>query len=273
MDHSKRVSVKENVDAFKSWNGARRNELVVWRQSGPVRRRIRRWNVFFVLATAGLLLSTAGLLFLIGVGQVQISAAGGGSKDLFGNWWVISGCVFAVAGLLWGAAAVSAISSQAAALNEFPDLAIRVVARSGADVREPGDAPYGGQPIRLFYVRMYVVSRERRRTAVLSPTLLWPLLESERSAQPWAPSGWGLSPARWVPNSFPGLPSISALTLPLHIDPGAAVEGDLFFEIAISQAAKLDPGKAPTLFLSDDRAGVGFEVSMSSGSPQGPSVA
>ena len=105
--------------------------------------------------------------------------------------------------------------------------------------------------------------------AILSPTLLWGLLESERSLGPWSPSGLGLSPARWVPKNFPGLPSINPLSLPLHVSPDSAVEGDLFFEAAIDQAEKLDPDKAPTIFLNDQGVAEGFIVTMTAGN-QGP---
>ncbi len=228
-----------------------------------------------MLAAAGLLLSAAGLLFLIGVGQVQIetSAAGiGSSTKLFADGWVIAGFVFAAVGLLWGVAALAAIGSQAAALREFPDLAIRVMATSADDVDEPGEAPYGGQRVRLFYIRVYITNRERKRTAVLAPTLFFDLREEERGAKRWAPAAWGLPPARWVPERFLGLPSIKALPLPLHIGPGASVDGDLFFEIAILEAGKLDPATPPTLYLSDDSAGAGFEVSTSTGKQQGPNI-
>lgn len=238
------------------------------------KRFLRGVEVGIVVTAAGLVLSIAAFLVVIGIGRSQIIAteeAGKHHAHVFASPWFLTGLGLAIVGLLIGFVALIASTSQAIARREFPDLLIRVVAKSAADVDEPGEAPFGGHRVHLVYLRLHIASRERTRTAILSPTLLWELLESERSSQRWSPSGWGLSPARWVPKSFPGLPSINALPLPLHVSPNTAVEGDLFFETALNQVQKLDPRKPPTIFLNDQGAEEGFEVLMAAGN-QGPHV-
>jgi hypothetical protein len=270
MDHSKRVSAKENMDALKAGMGVGRDKLIAWRHGRPVRRTIRRWNVFFMLATAGLLVSTAGLLFLVGVGQVQIDAAGGGSKNLFENWWVIIGCVVAVVGFLWGLAAVTTIVSQAAARKEFPDLVIRVLLRADYDGQEPEPPSGHGQPVRLAHVRLLVRNEERERDVTLPISIQFDTLPAIFPVAPAAPpltatvTPLGFPAATWVPNpvDVPGIPGIQPLVLPLHVPAGTQIEGDIFFVIPQIWVPALSPnpqrGRVVVVDRKTDRS-VDFE--------------
>jgi hypothetical protein len=142
---------------------------------GQWRAFLRARNVVTVLAVAGLMLSIAALLVLVGIGETQIVASespGRHAAHLFANGWFDGGMIFAVAGIVVGLVAVSANSSQASALREFPDLAIRVIAQATFDTNEPGAAPFGGRSVRLYYVRVRIFNRERERNASLSLTLI-----------------------------------------------------------------------------------------------------
>jgi hypothetical protein len=103
-----------------------------WRGERPLRRELRRWNTLTMLATAGLMLSIAALLIVVGIGVTQIAAAEKHlDVNLVANAWFDLGLFVAVIGMLWGAAAIASIGSQAKALREFPALQIAIIAGSG----------------------------------------------------------------------------------------------------------------------------------------------
>jgi hypothetical protein len=103
-----------------------------WRGERSLRRELRRWNTLTMLATAGLMLSIAALLIVIGIGSIQVAAAENHRDlSLFANAWFDLGLFMAVIGMLWGAAAIASIGSQAKALREFPALHIEIIAGSG----------------------------------------------------------------------------------------------------------------------------------------------
>jgi hypothetical protein len=240
----------------------------------PVKRFLRKRNVLTMLAVAALMLSIAALLVVIGIGETQIIAsenAGNHTANLFANGWFDVGLLLAGLGIFIGTVAISANSSQAAALNEFPDLVIRIVAGAGpTEVIEPGGAPYGIK-VYLYHARLRIFNRERDRTAVLSPELLWPVRPTVETVA-WAISTLGFSPARWVPTTFEGLQSISALALPLHVSPRSAVEGDVFFELSLEQIERLESARPPSVILRDEISGMWFWVLTSTGDDQGPFV-
>jgi len=260
------------VVALYGWLAQRGDRLLTWRRSRPVRRCLRARNVVTMLSVAGLVLTAAALLVLIGLGQAQIAASQGTPPELFGRPLFDLGGLAFVTGIILAGIAISANGSQGTARREFPDLLIRAVAVGGpVEVTEPGAAPYGGGQVCIQYARLHIFNRELDRTAVLSPTLLWPVVQTEETRE-WAITAFGLSPARWVPQTFEGLPSINALALPLHVEPRCAVEGDVFFELSLDQRSRLDPNQAPRIILSDEVSGRWFQISTSTGNDQGPRV-
>jgi hypothetical protein len=127
MDHSRRVSPKENVDAFYGVVGRTSARLSAWCASHPIRRCLRRRNVVTLLGLAGVALSTAALMAVVDIGRAQIAAtehSGQHRADLFSNWWFILGAIAFGAGIVLAGIAISANNSQAAARRAFPNLSV-----------------------------------------------------------------------------------------------------------------------------------------------------
>ena len=242
--------------------------------AGQWRTFLRARNVVTLLAVAGLMLSIAALLVLVGIGETQIVASespGRHTAHLFTNGWFDGGLVFAVAGILVGIVAISASSSQASALREFPDLTIRVIAKATFDTSEPGAAPFGGRSVRLYYVRVRVFNRERERNASLSLTLLWDTLpEAFTRTERWSNiTALGFPPVRWKPDALDGLPAIEQMPPILHVDPKTIGEGDIFFEIPSDQIEKLDQNTSPRIELVEHNSGQWITVPTASGEVYG----
>ena len=136
VDHSKRVSPKENVDAFKAWLRECRDGLMAWVRTGPARRFLRNRNVLTLLGFAGVALSVAALAMVVDVGKAQVVAAEYPRQhraDLFSNWWFVLGAIAFGIGIVLAAIAISANNSQAAARRRFPDLLIGVYVKRGVE--------------------------------------------------------------------------------------------------------------------------------------------
>jgi hypothetical protein len=240
---------------FTSW-------LVNFEAEKPVKRFLRKRNVLTMLAVAGLMLSIAALVVVVGLGEAQIAAAEGKTADLFGRPLFDLGLFVAGVGILIGTIAISANSSQAAALSEFPDLAITVLARGAVDTEEPGEAPLGGHSIRLVYIRLRIFNREAARNANLSITLLWPFLPATLAAM--GAMGQEIdsaacAPAPWEPRSSSlaelGLNAIKMLPPDLQVPPRTITEGDLFFPFETQRFADLDPARTPCVEVVDHDSG------------------
>jgi hypothetical protein len=127
VDHSRRVSPRENVDAIKALVRRGARAIASWTQSHPLRRFLRRRNVLTLLGFAGVVLSVAALTMLIDVGKAQVVAAeypGQHRANLFDNWWCWVAFAAAVLGLGLAAIAISANNSQATARRAFPNLSV-----------------------------------------------------------------------------------------------------------------------------------------------------
>ena len=195
-----------------------------------IQRVLRRASVAVLLSMAGIILSAAALLILIGIGQVQIRASLHGSGDLFANWWFDVGGLVGIAGLVCGAVAVSCIGSQAKARREFPDLLIKV--DEWSPIRE-FDYPSRSNPSeitkgRIVHLRVRVTNNDRNRNANLS-MWLWCFLEpgvGNRIEE------WAFEPAdRWLVEHCPD--DYSQLADPvLHLGPESTRMGDLVFDLS-----------------------------------------
>lgn len=222
-----------------------------------------------MLATAGLMLSVAALLIVIGIGWVTIEASENHRHlNLFANPWFDVGLFVAGVGMLWGAAAVASVGSQASACREFPDVEIRIMWRDSVDTVTPATPDINERPVRLVYMHLLVSNRERSRTASLYFNGTWPqkpgtliipgsVVDAE-SGKPLLVS----PPARWEPDirlfrpyQGPQLDSARTLELPLHVPPQTTVEGDIFFEIEQERTTVLDASAAPGLEAVDMQTG------------------
>ena len=231
----------------------------------PVKKFLRKRNVLTMLAVAALMLSIAALLVVIGIGETQIVAsenAGNHTANLFANGWFDVGLLLAGLGIFIGTVAISANSSQAAALKEFPDLAITVLARGAVDTEEPGEAPLGGHSIRLVYIRLRIFNREATRNANLSITLLWPFLLAALAARGTLGEGIdsaACAPAPWEPRQASlaqlVLTAIKMLPPDLQVPPKTITEGDLFFPFEPQRFADLDPARTPCVEVIDHDSG------------------
>lgn len=216
-----------------------RNDWVrKWRGERPLRRELRRWNTLTMLATAGLMLSIAALLIVIGIGLTQIAAAENyRDVNLFANTWFDLGLFVAGIGMLWGAAAIASIGSQAKALREFPALLIEIIAGSGPSL--PAPALEGLFPTRLppgltttdtWYSQMIgvrITNRELTRSASLDVRLKCVLTpgwgnETELRMRPkWQDDG--------EPGGGGGL-GLTQLRPPIPLEPQSTVEGFMVFD-------------------------------------------
>jgi hypothetical protein len=185
-----------------------------------IQHRLRRWNVVTMLAGAGLLLSAAAILVVIGIGNVQIAVARGRvpAPDLYSDWWFRGGLLVGFLGLVWGSLAVAAIGSQSNAHRDFPDLEIEIL--------ETGNIPTQARtrPARLCkYVVVRVSNREVRRVASLDVRLEGPIVPSKRAAGnvlSVSPLVQSLSPSEIDP----------PLRCPLHLEPQSTQQGWLAYD-------------------------------------------
>ena len=231
-----------------------------WKRQRPLRRFLRSRNVLAMVATAGLFLSFAGLLLLLGIGEVQIAATAHGSHDPFENWWVRAGAVFAVAGLLYGAAALVAINSQARARREFPAVQIEVM--GGGNV--PPEAP-DAQPPR--WVAFRVRSQEPTRGASLDVRLRCDL--GDYVDHPMR------LPALWKEPTPQEVQIVPPVRAPLDLPPMATVEGSMVFDlgyleqhlVALPELEFVDHGSGTAVTLS---SAIGSFLDTAEGRPRLP---
>ena len=188
-----------------------------------------------MLATAGLMLSVAALLVLIGLGESQIAASEAKTADLFGNWWFDVGLFFAAVGLLWGAAAVAAIGSQGRARREFAALEVEVIGGGF----NPTTLPDGMTTTDTWYsqlVAFRITNRELTRSVHLVLRLkcaLTPGFGDEAELR---------MPPTWQKEPFPLGGSLAQLRSPLPVGPQSTVTGFVVFDFA-----NVSP------YLTDDR--------------------
>jgi hypothetical protein len=245
-------------------------------------KRLRNGNVLTLLSVAGLMLSIAALLVLIGIGETQIAASIHGTTNLFANGWLDVGLLLALCGVAVAVVAISANSVQAAARKKFPDLVIKVEALLvynasarnygiGAEIYRllperlqraepprswsgfPGDE--GGSPPRgevpLLYLRLRILNREHKRTASLRITFCWAQKPIEGPELPtgrvWLSTIVQRYPIRWEPRMPPRPIAVShQLRFPLHLEPQTEVEGDVFFELSRDLYREYDERKPQT---------------------------
>jgi hypothetical protein len=260
MDHSRRVSAKENVDAFKAWARNRDAALAVWVKQRPLRRRLRRTNVLTMLGFAGVVLSIAALMIVVGIGKTQIVAAESMGKhraDLAANPWFLIGLVAVAVGVLFAGFALSANASQATARREFPNLAIRVYLEGSEEVPLPGDMMSLGGPIprrvSLAQYGIVIQSREIDRLASLSFSLLLQLTEPVAGG-----TTWEFRPLeRDLPDSAP---TFNLLPLPFHAEPGRTTVGEVIFDVSGLIGERIDPSVTGEITVAD--LGSGTTVSL-----------
>ena len=106
--------------------------LAAMAQSHPIRRFLGNRNVVTLLAMGGLVVSIGAFATVIGIGEVQIASAQGGSSDCWRNSWFVVGILAGTLGLLLLALAVSSNGSQSNARRRFPDLRIAVMDVGGS---------------------------------------------------------------------------------------------------------------------------------------------
>jgi len=210
---------------------------------------LRRASPAVLLSTAGVILSAAALLMLIGIGQVQIRANLGGSGDLFANWWFDIGGLVGIAGLVCGTVAVSCIGSQTKARREFPDLLIRVdewspVREFKYPSRSDSSESING---RIVHLRVRVTNNEPNRNANLS-MWLWCFLESGVVNEL---EEWSFEPAdRWLVDHC--REEYSQLVDPvLHLGPETTRMGDLVFDLSRPLGGVIDRGLQQWIEVED----------------------
>jgi hypothetical protein len=200
-----------------------------------------------MLATAGLMLSVAALLVVIGLGETQIVASESKSTNLFGNRWFDIGLLVAAIGIFWGLAAIAAIGSQGNARREFPDLAITVFAVGRLNVPH-GDWPQDDAPtVRLDQFGLRISNHERDRNASISMSLWHDLVPGTFGGL----GDWPFYPPRWDPP-----PSMvrDLLRFPIHLGPDTTRQGEVVFEIP-AYVAGIRPDSQPRIEVLDHNSG------------------
>jgi hypothetical protein len=171
-----------------------------------------------MLATAGLMLSAAAILVLVGIGKAQIAASEAKHANLFGIWWFDLGLSLTGVGLLWGAVAVAAIASQGRAASEFPALTVEV--RGGGC--NSTTSPEGTSTSWTCYsesIALRITNHERRREVHLDVRMTW--VPSTRK-EPYR------FPARWQSDWHD--PIGVQLRTPIAVISRGTVEGWLVFD-------------------------------------------
>jgi hypothetical protein len=256
-----RQSEGEASDSVRSMSGPTKPS-----SKRPVRRFLRGVNVTTVLTSAGIIISTAALLVFVGVGEVQIAASQHNNTiKATDNSWFNIGLVTAALGILVGVVAVAAISSQAAAKREFPDVAIRLLACEEDDARKPSD---GGGFLKVLYVRLRVINRELYRNVSLSIHLRWDILAAEQANA--APEGarleqlhsgpTTLTPLVLVLREAQGRVPIDQIKLPLQLASQTMWEGDVVFDIDEADARRRILENVPTVVFVDQHSDTVAEI-------------
>jgi hypothetical protein len=223
-----------------------------WSGERPLRRELRRWNALTMLATAGLMLSIAALLILIGIGLTQIVAAENHRDlNLFANTWFDLGLFVAAIGMLWGAAAIASIGSQAKALREFPALEIEIIAGSGPALPAPPLAglyptllPPGLTTTATWYSQMVgvrITNRELTRSVSLAVRLkckLTPGFGNETEMR---------MPPKWQEDTHGIGGMLPQLRPPIALGPQSTIEGFMVFEFANASPHLMDDRKLELL--------------------------
>jgi hypothetical protein len=198
-----------------------------WRGEQPVRRILRKWSVGTILATAGLLLSIAALLIVVGIGQVQIDLAArpdARPANLFSDGWFLAGAIVGIVGIGWGVAAIAAMASQSRALRAFPALKIELIGGGF----NPQRLPHGvttADPWFSQQVNLRITNREITRRADLDVRMrcrLTPGFGDERELR--------LPPA-WQEDYLLG-GSLQQLRPPIALEPQTTTEGFVVFDFA-----------------------------------------
>jgi hypothetical protein len=271
MDNARRVSAKENVDALKVWAGSRRNGLAAWAARRPVRHFLRQRNVLTLLGFAGVVLSVAALMVVIGIGKTQIVASefpGQHRADLLANGWFLIGLGSIAFGTVLAGIAISANSSQASARREFPNVAIRVHRQGWRDLPLPGTTiggPAGPEPSHILLAQygFTVHSYERDRLANLSFTLRRPL----RPGTPGSMDEWVFRP---LEKDLPDpAPSFELLPLPLHVEPGRTYVGDVVFDLSGVMGQHIDPSYHGEILIFEHGSGMTVTVPAEIGARHG----
>jgi hypothetical protein len=223
-----------------------------WRGERPLRRELRRWNTLTMLSTAGLMLSIAALLIVIGIGVIQIAAAENHRDlNLFASAWFDLGLFVAGIGMLWGAAAIASIGSQAKALREFPSLEIEIIAGSGPAFPAPPLAGLyptllapGVTTAATWYSQMIgvrITNRELTRGVSLAVRLKCKLT-----------TGFGNDtemkmPPKWQDNAHDIATMLPQLRPPVALGPQSTTEGFMVLEFANASPHLTDDRKLELL--------------------------
>jgi hypothetical protein len=226
VDHSKRVSARENVQAFYSQVGRRVASSRTWFANRPFRRFLRGRQTITWLSVAGIVLSVGALMVVIGLGEAQIAASEGHTADLSDRPLFFSGLIVAGVGICILLVAVAANSSQATARREFPKLEIHVES-DGADSDQHGNKVLLPQTNEwsttraVAYFGLVITNHERDRTVSLTFRL------RHRSEMRWGTLLFG-PPNDGVPSWAPRL---NPFPTPLHIEPERTEMGDVIFDL------------------------------------------
>ena len=214
-----------------------------WLGQRPVRRLLRRWNPLTLLATAGVVVSVAGLLLVIGVGQVQIFATKGGSADLFADDWIIAGVIFAAVGIVSGCVSLAAMSSQGKARREFPALRVEVI--GGGTEPLPNREGTALAPHACF-VGLRIWSLESSRLISLKVGLMCDFDNVDHRMR---------IPPMW--KDAAEQPLLRQVRVPVDVAPQSTVEGFFLFDLNW-----LEPHLRgqPTLELVDNPSGTSIEM-------------
>jgi hypothetical protein len=128
--------------------------------------RARRFNVVNLLAAGALVVSIGAAATVIGIAEVQIASAKGGSGDLWSNSWFVLGLTVGLTGLVLFAVAICANSSQTKARREFPDIRITIFGLT-QEVDPLQEPVLPGRSLLVRHLKVQVHNQETSRTANL----------------------------------------------------------------------------------------------------------
>jgi hypothetical protein len=179
-----------------------------------------------MLASAGLLLTVAGLLLIVGIGRAQIAAAQGSSGNLYADPCFDIGLFIGGCGLFWGLAAIASIGSQSKSRREFPDVLIKVVGTGIGPTRAQPGVTYSA-PRQSRMIALRITNREASRIASFDVHLKGDLTkgsfgeETELSIPPL----WQDNPS----GAFTESP-VAQARLPIHVPPQTTFQGFMVFD-------------------------------------------
>jgi hypothetical protein len=255
MDHSQRVSARENVQAFYAWVGRGRDGFGAWRTRRPMRRFLRTCDVVTFLSVAGVVLSVGALMVLVGLGEAQIAASEGHTADLFGRTLFDVGLGVALLGIFIVSVAVSANQSQAAARRGFPDIRIGVY---GDGVEEASESRRVLVPTRGFvdvrqrvhYFTLLITNAELSRPVNLMFTLRHDLVPA--ADLPATQLGeWFFTRAEGAAPPIPDMDDVDCWTGPVHIEPQRSVTGLVVFDVSPPMGDAIVHGSFGDLIVTD----------------------